>query len=256
MKAWHRWLALGLALAGTLSACGARTPAENGQANNLAVAVEPPPAPLPARRQGRMTLTEAVDAGVATVVATGQDLTTVRLRVTATEPVQLTIPVGTLLTSGDAGTQNMMTAVEEELALEGTPETPATREIVIAAYCINFHRDIPSDSSSFSVTEASGEAQPLKALADCLEGRETNHRARQLAMWAISDRFAFNSAERNLADSLAHVRSEYPQATAEELARAEAGYRAFFEEIRANAGPLLDRCGHPSAGLPLFAQAE
>jgi hypothetical protein len=250
MKAWLHWLALSLAVIGTLSACGGGEITQNTEVNNYTDIAEQAPPPLP---HGPMTLAQAIDSGVATVVATGQDLETIKLRVTATQPVQLTIPVGTLLASGDVGTQNMMTAESKELSLEGTPEAPATEEVTIAAYCVNFHRAIPSESSSFSVTQASGETRPLKALAECLVGQRAEHRAKQVAMWAISDRFAFRTAEQNVADSLAQARSQHPEISAAGMAEAESVYRRFFEETRVSGGPLLERCGYTLANLPLFA---
>ena len=164
-----------------------------------------------------------------------------------------------LVTSSDPGTQNMVTAETIEVNLEGSPEAPVTREIVVPAFCINRYRDTPGPTAAFSLTEAAADQQPLQTLARCLADQQAAHQVKQDAIWVISDRWAYMSADQYVADRLDRIRARITQANPEQadevLAAAADLLRADFDRLREATGPLLAHCGYDLPGMAMFAQA-
>lgn len=279
MKIWKLLLLFGAIAAGTLS-CGGDSPANEIVTNMVANGLDEPPAPEP------MTVEQAQAAGAVDIGVRGVDLENIRFVLSSHRAVQLTLPAGLVLISGDAGTQNMMTGRASVVVLNGTPEAPDVQEIVVPAYCINRFRATPTTASTFSVGSGGGELQPLARLAQCIEGHSAAHRSKQLTIWAVSDDFVNMDAEQFAARAVDHLRSEVirlgPDGYADKVERegapaafvaqlralspsqlvelfdrqasgiAEAA-RVEFEEIRAAARPLLEACGYNVASLRMFA---
>jgi hypothetical protein len=164
-------------------------------------------------RNHRRPAAEAVSRGLVTIQAYGNNLQTVTVRVTLTSPAgaSIVVPVGTLFASASAGKQNMMAATSlrfifapvpagdsraslpERLnpigtahAVYRTAQRPRTMERQVPAYCINRWRDIPGSDSRLAVSFPDA-SERLPRLVSCLETQPGGHRAKQLAVWMISD---------------------------------------------------------------------
>jgi hypothetical protein len=56
----------------------------------------------------------------------------------------------------------------------------------VPVYCINRFLDVPTTSSGFSVSYTE-ETDPIRKLVACMENKTATHRAKQIAVWMISD---------------------------------------------------------------------
>lgn len=269
MNSWKLWLILGL---GALAMIGGGLYITTGAE--------------------QMTITEVADTGAASVTVTGLDLENIQFTVSATRAMQVVIPAGLMLVSGEAGTQNMMTAQTIVVALQGTPDAPDTQNIVVPVYCVNRYLETPTSVSSFSMGTVSEETEPVQQLAQCLEGLTAGHRDKQSAIWSISDHFASMDKNAFVESGLEHARSEMlrlgPDGMADKLQRekpdtppefvaiiraispddlpdlfdssirpqVEVEKRNEFDKMRLAARSLLEQCGYDVTTLPMFASAQ
>lgn len=273
------WLILLTLVAG----CGTNESPEAKSENSSSMSQPLPPTPV------KTGIVDAQAKGLVDVTATGIDLNEMRVVVTAWAPVELTLPVGLLFISGDAATQNMMLAKTVPVALNGSADNPESREIIVPVYCINRFRDTPSTASSFTLSAGGAETATLRGLAACLEGKAADEKARQMAVWVVSDdlqhltaqQFAERLVEihrgeaarlgpvglskkwlqRGMNAELAQMVAALPpdqllQWFDEMRPELLADGRAEFYETRDAARPLLEECLGPQiATLPMFAEA-
>lgn len=266
-----------LAAFAALQACGSKdNPAE--PQNEFTV---------PDAEQQPMTLNDAANEGLATVTATGIDLTSVSVTVTSTQPLTLTIPAGVLFISGDGNAQNMMVAKSSTLVLQGSSGTPATKTITLSTYCVNYHLEVPTPTTGFTIAGPDSQQAELSRLAACLEDKPGTHDSKQFAIWAVSDRVADMTADEYVGEALKHEREKLeaggveqlvktlqarfpnaPQESIDEIrqlppdqlsdlfdaavAKSEPGIRRTLEQRRRAAKPLLAACGYDVTRSAMF----
>jgi hypothetical protein len=106
-------------------------------------------------------------------------------------PLEVTVPPGTILTNGNAAGQNMVVAEVIGRLVGGSNYTPASSILltgldaatyILSAFCLNFEKDNPSESDSFTVGQAD-------ALLACImnSSSELSIEARQAAVWIYTD---------------------------------------------------------------------
>jgi len=132
-----------------------------------------------------MALEDAVAKDVITASARGVDVERMTLRIGCSRATTIVIPVGTLFTSADANTQNMISARTVRVACVESP-TPVIKSVDVEVYCINRFKDAPTKTSQFQMSSLS-ETDPVRELDACLENKKAEHSVRQLAIWMISD---------------------------------------------------------------------
>lgn len=107
---------------------------------------------------------------------------------------------GLALQNANASAQNMVLA-----SLRGIPQRPYIRpvtelrfepdietEYIFEAYCLNFHKDNPSDSDRLSLAGSAPEAV-RKVLA--VSSSDIKVKAMQLAVWALTDNITSHDAQ-------------------------------------------------------------
>lgn len=129
----------------------------------------------------------AVSTNVAQIEARGRDLENMSVTVTSSTNTTIVLPVATLFISSAGGTQNMMSAETVRFVFTtASPGSPQTITQLVPAYCINRFREVPTSDSEFTVSY-SEETNPVRKLAACLEHKAGSKRAKQLAIWMVSD---------------------------------------------------------------------
>jgi len=148
---------------------------------------------------GPVTVEQAQSSGQASVRVTGIDVEQIHLDVSSSHPGSIEIPVGTVFTADDSGTQTMMTARTVHIDFSGDPDqaysVPQTQSINLEVYCTNRMLAAPTPSSSFTIQRGGGELDPVRRLAACMENNHADHYTRQLAIWMSSERFLDLSEE-------------------------------------------------------------
>jgi len=191
-----------LALIWALAAC-ARSPQPTAQAAltvpTAAQARTRVPAPV---AEGALDLGEAVAQGLVEARIRGNgassgDSVIVELTRKVARPVELRIPVGTVLRSQDPAAQNMVV-----LGLRGVPTgegkfrptstmrltSDAPQEFLLAADCLDFDKANPSGSTGFSVGGlASPAVQALLKALDQAPAGQSSIGAIQAAIWVATD---------------------------------------------------------------------
>jgi len=168
--------------------CRRSSPPQNG-------GIQTPVVPSKPAVPSTQTLAEAQQNESVSIAVHGIDVQSMHVEVTSSHPGTITIPVGTVFGSSSAGTQNMMAAETVQLTFAGTLgidyPSPQTQSLDLEVYCINRMLEAPTDQSGFMVSGGGsvGERDPVRRLAACLEGKESDHYARQLAIWMTSDHF-------------------------------------------------------------------
>jgi len=111
------------------------------------------------------------------------------------EPLEVSVPPGTVLTNGNAAGQDMVIAGVTGLATSEDTYTPMNYirvegsqpvTYVLNAFCMNFEKDNPSENDTFTVGE------PDPALACILKNsRKLSVPARQAAIWIYTDNVSY-----------------------------------------------------------------
>lgn len=234
---------------------------------------------------------EAINKQMAEVTVHGIDFTQMHVTVRSTASFTLVLPAGTIFTSKDSGTQNMMVAQRVIVVLHGTPDAPDVQDIDLPAYCINHDLDGPGLDSAYSVDSGGWsetvEKNPVQKLAECLEGKDVDHQDKQHAIWLISDEFidmtpaqyvdheiqhfhdlAFRKGADGFAEFLATLFPTTPKDFLEQVKQmSDSDLEDQFQQIapglkqealqeiddyKAKAGPLLDACGYSTSGHAFF----
>jgi hypothetical protein len=145
--------------------------------------------------EAEMTAGRAVEKAVASIEARGVDLENMTVTVTSKANTTIIVPVGTRFSSSASGTQNMISAGTIRFVFtSASPGSPQTLTQQIPVYCVNRFLDVPTSASQFTVSY-SEETDPVRKLVECLETKSASHRARQLAVWMISDQLLELSPE-------------------------------------------------------------
>jgi hypothetical protein len=129
-------------------------------------------------------LRQALDEGLVSVDGTGDSLQSLDLEVSSQTDLslELTIPAGTLLEPGAAGTQRMVVLWDDSVSLAAR----STETISLDVACVEMHRDQPTSDDSFTVLE--DEAAPDLALLLATPGlRDATRRVTQFAVWTITN---------------------------------------------------------------------
>jgi hypothetical protein len=163
---------------------------------------------------------------------------------------------------------------------ENLPAQSATQEV--PSYCINRWRSVPDTDAHFDVSELEA-TNPLRKLVACLDQNSAKHRAKQMAIWILSDHLmdltpqeladkffaegdahAVQSAS-EFADALKKAEPDTPEDKLEEIrnipaeefqqertkylrAHAEDEVKSYLEVTR----PLLEGCGFSVSSSALF----
>lgn len=163
---------------------------------------------------------------------------------------------------------------------ENLPAQSATQEV--PSYCINRWRSVPDTDAHFDVSEMEA-TNPLRKLVACLDQNSARHRAKQMAIWILSDHLmdlspqeladkffaegdahAVQSAS-EFADALKKAEPDTPEDKLEEIrnipaeefqqertkylrAHAEDEVKSYLEVTR----PLLEGCGFSVSSSALF----
>lgn len=119
-----------------------------------------------------------------------------KIEYTGDDKFEFVIPAGTLFTSTDNNTQNMISAHAVIVSFPG--ESPnQIQNVAIESFCINYFLDpptlnpsLPSDYSNNLMdirysTVVSGDA--IWRLNECLEQKSDSHSVKQMAIWMVSD---------------------------------------------------------------------
>lgn len=120
------------------------------------------------------------------------------------ESLELTVPAGTRLTSGNAGSQSMVIASVKGQVFGGNRYIPSAtieatstpKTYVMDAYCAEFEKDNPSSATRFSL----GRVDPVLA---CIlsKASDLSQQARQAAVWIYTDKVNFAQMNRKFSVS-------------------------------------------------------
>lgn len=130
-----------------------------------------------------LTITQAIEHEKITVHTQGAGLSAVRVIVKKITPVsiQITIPIGTYFVNlGDD--QDMVSTEEEVLFLTDQDESTT----LVPAACVNLHRSVPEESSSFDIV-AAPEQEELRRLIAALEPAKQSEVVTQVSVWIVID---------------------------------------------------------------------
>lgn len=131
------------------------------------------------------TLYQAIRDDKVAVKVTGSGIRRVVGRVTRparSEPMLLTIPIGTLFVAGSGGVQNMVTVSPTTVDLRRT----RVAGFAVAVACSNIDLDIPTGEDEFSVEE-SPEQEDLQTLLPTIRRGRASFAVTQAAVWIITD---------------------------------------------------------------------
>jgi len=175
-----------------------------------------PPTPTPKRL---LTLNEALAQGLveAQFRGTGSssgDSIMATLTRSVPRTLEITVPPGMVLASHSPSAQDMVVLRVRGIPVGGGQFEPAStmrltsddpKEFLLEAYCLDFDRDNPSDSTGFSVGEPV--SSDVQAVLEALQEVPLSQRsmgATQAAIWAVTD---------NLCES--ELRARFPVDTAD-----------------------------------------
>ncbi len=129
-------------------------------------------------------LVELLGANKIEVQASGSGIEEVRVRVRrrVAYPLTVRIPAGTYFVCADPSSQNMVATAEKRVRLVDD----AWLTIEISAACANRSRSIPNQSDTFTVERSPQQAE-LARLMPYLEKQGVDYRARQAAVWIVTD---------------------------------------------------------------------
>ena len=141
--------------------------------------------PTPTPRGLVIDLVEAEEKGLVEADIVGRDLDWIDLVLESLtpDPLEVTIPIGTLLEAQSSGTQNMVVIEESMVFLE----TEASSEpVVLRVACANMELHIPDEEDQFTISR---EPVPddLIQLLNLPAFQEAGSFVQQFAIWTITD---------------------------------------------------------------------
>lgn len=153
----------------------------------------------------------------------------VRLRKTASGPLDVLIPAGTYFTCDEPAVQNMVSTVDVTVSMgQGFLEKPA----VIPVACANHSLKIPGKHDSFVITRPAN-MEELEKLTAILNRKNISYHTKQAAVWIVTDDASYDDL-----DSLRTLSQYEPIIPG--VAR---GRRAINEPEAAGAMRLCDEAG-------------
>ena len=177
--------------------------------------------------------------------------------------ISLTWPAGSRIHSGNPGEQRLLTARTVAVVLDDA--TP-TATVDVEVYCLDQFALTPTAASPLSLPTDDGadseETEPLRKLAQCLEGGSASYGARQFAVWMSAGKFlehdrtavrerlteSYRStlrtqAEDKLQELAENLRTQMPYLSAAQLDAAVERYRRekFEQDIEQTAQQQADR---------------
>jgi len=174
--------------------------------------------PTPTPRGLLIELIEAQEKGLVQADIAGRDLDWMDLVLESLtpDPLEVTIPLGTLFEAQSSGTQNMVVIEESSvfLEMEGSSES-----VVLRVACANMELHIPDEEDQFTISSEPVPADLLKLL-NLPAFQEAGSFVQQFAIWTITD-----NPPRDGYRGLGYFGVGYPP-DEEELAE----IRALFEE--------------------------
>ena len=141
--------------------------------------------PTPTPRGLVIDLAEAEEKGLVEADILGRDLDWIDLVLESPtpDPLEVSIPIGTLFEAQSPGTQNMVVIEESMVFLD----TEGSREpVVLRVACANMSLGIPDEGDEFIISK-SPVPDDLVKLLNLPEFHEAGSFVRQFAIWTITD---------------------------------------------------------------------
>ena len=112
------------------------------------------------------------------------------------------VPAGTVLYTGDASAQRVMTAAAVTIVLPAGAEVASA---TVKTFCLDEFAAVPEVKTSLSFAPGPGdtwtssrETEPLHKLADCMAGLSGSDEDKQVVVWAVKDDLLHRSAQEAL----------------------------------------------------------
>ena len=141
--------------------------------------------PTPTPRGLVIELAEAEEKGLVEADIVGRDLDWIDLVLESLtpDPLEVTIPIGTLFEAQSSGTQNMVVLEESMVFLA----TEASREpVVLRVACANMELHIPDEEDQFTISRSTV-PDDLIQLLNLPAFQEAGSFVQQFAIWTITD---------------------------------------------------------------------
>lgn len=237
-------------------------------------------------RQKTLSLEEASQGGLITLSIRGQDVENMQVSITANSPMTIVIPAGTLFNPDGGDAQQMVAATDTRVVF--APGGPQTQNVDVEVFCINRFKDAPTDAMGYSAGHLP-DGDPILELVHCLEQQDAPHRAKQLAIWIVSDHLMDKDLDAVAEEIVDHAFDKLRQGGIQALLSAPgapampqqaidllkkmtpeqqeellqqlrpgmvADERKDLEDYRTQGGPLLQHCGYDLNGKPFFQGAD
>ena len=129
-------------------------------------------------------VTDLIDKDVVEIEAAGSGIeeVTVKIRRTAPGSVLVRFPVGSYFTSGDTGSQDMVSTASRTVSLVGT----RWHTVTIPTACANRPKDVPDSDVGFTVQRSPDQAE-LARLMPVVAAAAVPYPVRQAAVWIVTD---------------------------------------------------------------------
>ena len=134
----------------------------------------------------RVTLQEAIEAGLVTISIRGDGLTRVDISIKPKVELNLEVEVepGTILLSGTEGVQNMVVRKREFIYLKPDPEVEVSLEVEVS--CVNMHLEQPTSADAFTISPEPA-SEDLGKLLVLVDFPYLDLALQQFAIWTITD---------------------------------------------------------------------
>lgn len=146
---------------------------------------EPPRAATPTPRATVVELADAVDRDLVTAEVRGVDLrwVDVVLESLMPDPLEVTIPLGTIFEAQSSHTQDMVVREAKSVFLASAGNTES---VAVPVACGNMNRGVPDQEDTFTISLTPA-AEELVKLLSLPEFHEAGSFVQQFAVWTITD---------------------------------------------------------------------
>ena len=141
--------------------------------------------PTPTPRGLVIDLAEAEEKGLVEADIVGRDLDWIDLVLESLtpDPLEVTIPIGTLFEAQSSGTQNMVVLEDSSVFLE---TEGSSEPVVLRVACANMELHIPDEEDQFTISREPVAADLLQLL-NLPAFQEAGSFVKQFAIWTITD---------------------------------------------------------------------